>query len=116
MRKKILVVLVFVMIGSAFWGMFIKSRDVTNGSMLVISLSKNQLKMETAESAKYISNVRCSVLKDTLKLGVKTTTVLNPFCNKGYYKVINLPSAVKLIEIDGVAEPVSKFKDHRVMF
>ena len=84
--------------------------------MLVISSNNNQLKIETAESAKYISNIEYHASGDTTMLEVKTTTVFNPFSEKEYYKVIALKPVTKFIKIGSTVQLASKFENKRVLF
>ncbi len=107
MKNIFAVILLFVVAGSvAFWIVFIKSRVVTDGNMLAISASENYLKVETAESAKYISEVEYDVKKDTIKLVVKTTTLFNPFAEKAVSKVIRLNPEIKYVKVGNMTKPI----------
>lgn len=84
--------------------------------MLVVSLTKDQLQIETAESAKYLSGVEYSISKDTIQISVRITTVLNPFSDKKCFNIIRLDPEVNYIKIASVIKHRSEINTDRILF
>ena len=84
MVKKILIALVLLIFlaGIGFWYVFIKEEIVQDKSLLSICSNSGQIIVLNFQSAKFVTNVKYVVLKDTLKIEVKTTTVFNPFAHR----------------------------------
>jgi hypothetical protein len=112
MKKIFTALTVVICVGATgFWWMFMKGETVTNAGMLGVCLNKNQLNVQSIESAKYIVAVEGEMQSDTLNLSVKTTTVFNPLVKNINGKSIELPVAVKFIKIAGKIVPVDKLSN-----
>jgi hypothetical protein len=55
---------------------------ILDKNLISICIDKNKLKIELAESAKYISSFETQRGKDTIEIFVRTTTIYNPFAIK----------------------------------
>jgi len=99
MLKKIIsgFCLLILVCATLFWAEFIKAKPV-NGMTNICLISNKHFKIEIEESAKYIASVDTVVLKDTIELTVKSTTILNPFADKTASKIIMLKPGVKYIK------------------
>jgi hypothetical protein len=115
MKKIFTALTVFICVGATgFWWVFMKSEAVADAGMLSVCLNKNQLNVQSIESAKYIVAVENEMRSDTLNLYVKTTTVFNPFVKSIHGKSIELPVAVKFIKIAGKVVSADKLSSCQV--
>ncbi|HEY4327949.1 MAG TPA: hypothetical protein VGN20_28455 [Mucilaginibacter sp.] len=109
MRKIIIAIGMLLCIVTAVFGMvFIKSQVVTNENLLAICLNNNQLKIETAESAKYISDVENKISRDTIELIISTTSIYNPFSKREIQKTIILKPNLQYVKIGNSIIPLIK--------
>ena len=90
-----------------FWAIFIKYQP--NNKMLDIVLINGQLEIQTEQSAKYIS-VDTTISHDTLAIKVYTTSVMNPFAEKSWHKIIRLDQSIKYVNFDDKISPLSKYE------
>jgi hypothetical protein len=115
MRKIIIAIGMLLCIATAVFGMtFIRSEMVTNEKLLAICLNNNQLKIETAESAKYISGVENKISRDTIELIIKTTSIYNPFSTKEIQKIVMLKPNLQYIKVGNTVIPIIKVSKCRI--
>jgi hypothetical protein len=111
-KRLIIVLSVLIAIAAIiFWNICIKSEVVTNRNFISLASIDNQLKVETAESAKYISEIEYTTTMDTVILKIRTTTVFNPFAKKETFRIIPLSDTIRFIKIGDVVLLRSKFVD-----
>jgi hypothetical protein len=94
----------------SYWYIFIKSQPIIDRHQLILCINNNTLKVETAESAKYIFGSKGRSYSDTIEVVVKTTSVFNPFSNKETSFNVPLDSNTKYIKIDKILLKVDTLK------
>ena len=110
MVKKIIAAfcLLISLIGVYYWYLFVKEKPVTD-SNLMLCLNNNRLTITTFEDMKIVCDVEATIIRDTLKIHPKTTTILNPFAKNRFY-TISLKPNIKYIKAVNKTMAVTEIK------
>ena len=84
-----------------YWYKFIIPVPVSDQSQLYLCMNNRQLKINTTESAKYLTDFKFHSSNDTLFISVSTTSVLNPFASKESYKAVSVEPKMRYINLTG---------------